>query len=233
MTDRHVGTIMSAPGDKTMNRKIASVIVAASFAIASPGSAATIAGLFNTGVGADGTAPLAVGTADAHYVLNGGTSSPIVYANPFYTTPGDAAYISAQDGGGFATSVNFYSLAFDLTGDDPSTAVISGRFAADDAVEIFLNNVDTGIGVNGFGVLTPFSVASGFVSGQNVLAFRVTDIQGPPSALVVDRIEGSVRPQATGAVPEPASWAMMLFGIGGVGYAVRRRPKIVIRTRAA
>ncbi|WP_375391757.1 PEP-CTERM sorting domain-containing protein [uncultured Sphingomonas sp.] len=66
-------------------------------------------------------------------------------------------------------------------------------------------------------MLTLFSVASGFVSGQNVLAFWVIDIAGPPSALVVDRIEGSVQPQATGAVPEPAGWAMMLFGFGGVG----------------
>lgn len=42
MTDRHAGTVMSAPGDKTMNMKIAGDIVAASFAIASPGSAATM-----------------------------------------------------------------------------------------------------------------------------------------------------------------------------------------------
>lgn len=30
-----------------------------------------------------------------------------------------------------------------------------------------------------------------------------------------------------GAVPEPASWAMMLLGFGGVGLAVRRRRKTV------
>ncbi len=28
-----------------------------------------------------------------------------------------------------------------------------------------------------------------------------------------------------GAVPEPATWAMMLLGFGGVGHALRRRPK--------
>ncbi|WP_375391758.1 hypothetical protein [uncultured Sphingomonas sp.] len=42
--------------------------------------------LFNKGVGADGTTPLAVGTADPHYILNGGTSSP---------TPGSASTVSA------------------------------------------------------------------------------------------------------------------------------------------
>lgn len=29
----------------------------------------------------------------------------------------------------------------------------------------------------------------------------------------------------TGAVPEPASWAMMLLGFGGIGFAMRRRRK--------
>lgn len=30
---------------------------------------------------------------------------------------------------------------------------------------------------------------------------------------------------ATGAVPEPATWALMLAGFGGIGYAMRRRRK--------
>lgn len=30
--------------------------------------------------------------------------------------------------------------------------------------------------------------------------------------------------QATSAVPEPATWAMMLMGFGAVGYSLRRRP---------
>ena len=29
-----------------------------------------------------------------------------------------------------------------------------------------------------------------------------------------------------GAVPEPATWAMMLFGFGAVGYSMRRRPTV-------
>ena len=29
-----------------------------------------------------------------------------------------------------------------------------------------------------------------------------------------------------GAVPEPASWAMMMVGFGGIGYAVRRKKKV-------
>ncbi|WP_186728955.1 PEPxxWA-CTERM sorting domain-containing protein [Sphingomonas panacisoli] len=36
---------------------------------------------------------------------------------------------------------------------------------------------------------------------------------------------------ATTAVPEPASWALMMFGFAGLGYAVRRRPKTSTRIR--
>ena len=35
------------------------------------------------------------------------------------------------------------------------------------------------------------------------------------------------------AVPEPATWALMMLGFGGVGYAVRRKPKVGARVRFA
>ena len=31
---------------------------------------------------------------------------------------------------------------------------------------------------------------------------------------------------SAGAVPEPATWAMMIIGFGGVGGAMRRRSKV-------
>ena len=37
----------------------------------------------------------------------------------------------------------------------------------------------------------------------------------------------------SGAVPEPATWAMMLLGFGGIGGALRRRPKATARIRFA
>lgn len=34
-----------------------------------------------------------------------------------------------------------------------------------------------------------------------------------------------------GAVPELATWSMMILGFGGMGYAMRRRPKVCTRVR--
>lgn len=34
---------------------------------------------------------------------------------------------------------------------------------------------------------------------------------------------------AVAAVPEPASWAMLILGMGAVGFAMRRRPKFTTR----
>ena len=35
-------------------------------------------------------------------------------------------------------------------------------------------------------------------------------------------------PEATGAIPEPATWAMMLLGFGGLGSVLRRRRSRVV-----
>nr|WP_240047570.1 PEPxxWA-CTERM sorting domain-containing protein [Sphingomonas panacisoli] len=43
----------------------------------------------------------------------------------------------------------------------------------------------------------------------------------------------TISPVAAGAVPEPATWAMMLAGFGAIGFAMRRRPKVATRVRFA
>jgi hypothetical protein len=39
--------------------------------------------------------------------------------------------------------------------------------------------------------------------------------------------------QIVSPVPEPGTWAMMLIGFGGLGYSMRRRPKLSARIRFA
>ena len=40
-------------------------------------------------------------------------------------------------------------------------------------------------------------------------------------------LTGSITP-VTGAVPEPATWGMMILGMAAVGYAMRRRQKVTV-----
>lgn len=59
----------------------------------------------------------------------------------------------------------------------------------------------------------------------NVGTFALTSIVSGSSSLRISAV--------TAAVPEPASWAMMLVGFGSIGYAMRRRAKVRTTVRFA
>lgn len=42
-------------------------------------------------------------------------------------------------------------------------------------------------------------------------------------------VNASIENEALSAVPEPASWAMMILGMGAVGYMLRHRQKMTTR----
>jgi hypothetical protein len=64
----------------------------------------------------------------------------------------------------------------------------------------------------------------GFNSTTPVSFVQITAINGAViSSIGQFRIEGV---QMAGAVPEPATWAMMLFGFGAVGYSMRSRRRV-------
>ena len=201
---------------------LAAALVLATFASAGA-HAATITGLFDTGVDGSGT-PLAEGATDTHWVLNG-SDSPVVYDNPAYTLTSDARFIAAQADGGYTVNPNTYTLSFDLSGLNAATAQLSGNFEADNYASVYLNDHliaqdFQGTTTANFQSFTPFSSgASNFVSGVNTLRFVVTDT-GPPSAFLVSGLSGTA---SVAGVPEPATWAMMLLGFGGLGALVRRR----------
>jgi hypothetical protein len=60
-----------------------------------------------------------------------------------------------------------------------------------------------------------------FTAGTYRLTFNGT-------STVAGADSGTVTIAAAGAVPEPATWAMMLLGFGGIGMAMRRRRKPVL-----
>ncbi len=79
-------------------------------------------------------------------------------------------------------------------------------------------------------------------SGQNFFGF-LADSPTPISKIQIDamgstqiasigqfRVEGI---NAVGAVPEPSTWMLMLLGMAGVGFAMRRKEKQTLRVRYA
>ncbi|MEH2530069.1 hypothetical protein V1277_003556 [Bradyrhizobium sp. AZCC 1588] len=194
-------------------------------------SAATITGLFNTGVDGSGNALDNDGLADFNYFITASNNGApintpaVTYTNPAYV-PNDAnsRWISTGPSGAPGNGTVDFTLTFDLTGLNAATAQISGSWGADNFGTIFLNGVNTGITTGTFGFLSflsPFAINSWFVSGTNTLTFQILDLD-LPLAFRVDNISGTAD-VLTAAVPEPSTWAMMLLGFAGVGFIAYRR----------
>jgi hypothetical protein len=216
---------------------IAAAVLLAAFSTA---NAASITGLANTGVGAGGA-------KDTNYTLTAvsdpwiGTTTPVITldntwpVNPWMANSATSKWITptASQGQSFDawnTGTYTYSLSFDLTGYNASTASFSGRVAADNTVKVLLNNVEIGSG-NGFTDWSSFSTASitgasatsAFLSGANQLDFVVTNWAqngGNPTGLRVEFDASSVA-----AVPEPETYGMLLAGLALVGAVARRRQR--------
>ena len=200
--------------------------------LAAPAWADPIAGLFNTGVDANGQKLPANGAFDTHYVFTpagGLVGTPAVtYTNGAYLTDPNGVFIapSSTGAGGSGT----YSLSFTLLPTQLSSAQLSGSFAADNGASVFLNGTLLTTHLTpapgdfpAFQSLFAFSAGSAaFTAGINVLSFQVTDYDAP-TALLVTNLQGTT---ATAAVPEPATWGMMILGFGAMGYAMRRRAKV-------
>ena len=79
-----------------------------------------------------------------------------------------------------------------------------------------------------FNQLHQFGANSGFLQGLNTLQFVVHDT-GSPMAFRTDDMSLTAN---VSAVPEPATWAMMIVGFGLVGATVRRRSLAFATVRA-
>jgi hypothetical protein len=190
---------------------------------------APITTLYNTGVNNSGSV-LANNAPDPHYTLI--APSPVVgptfartSASGFPISPGGPWVGDNTTSRWITPSLNAtgpngnytYRTTFDLTGLDPSTASITGRWATDNpGLDILINGVSTGqVNTIGFTAFTPFSINTGFTSGINTLDFIVQE-QGVVTGLRVE-MTGT----AAAAVPEPFS--LGIFGTLTLGVVARRR----------
>ena len=108
--------------------------------------------------------------------------------------------------------------SFSLTSIDVATA-FSGGSATSLTIQGFLNNVLTGtVSISSLG---QFQTVSGSAFGT--VDYLVFDGTGGDGGFELDNaVFGAV----TAAVPEPASWALMIVGFGMVGGALRRRASL-------
>jgi hypothetical protein len=198
--------------------------------------AAAIPGLYNTGVD-NSNALLAGGASDPHWtVIYGGgptIAAAVVMSDgnlfgggggllPWMLNGPNSKWISIADSVNVPTGLVTYEIMFDLTGFDPSSAVINGSMTADaNVVDVLINGAGTSqsTGFNQWDSLHGFTVNSGFQSGLNVLSFEVLHEDGVFDAFRA-QLSGTATTAAAG-VPEPGT--LILMGAGLVVAASLKR----------
>jgi uncharacterized repeat protein (TIGR01451 family) len=170
----------------------------------------TVPGVFNTGVDPN-AALLPDGAVDPHYALlatsPGGAGPAFVVlqngfpvGNPWIADGPNSKWIGtpADQSGSSALGTYDYQTTFNLTGFDPTSAVLTGQWAADDqGTNILLNGTPTATatGFPGYSAYHPISISGPFVSGVNTLDFIVPNTGGP-AGLRVDNLQVTANPTA-------------------------------------
>ena len=136
---------------------------------------------------------------------NGVGSGSVTTSTSFLGGATDLDFTDAEVWAGATLSFNAGTNAFELSGGTVHELTLTGNDFFETA---FGNNIPLFAGENNYIVFTGNSGSNGSYGGQATFV-----------------------PEA--AVPEPATWAMMLFGFGAIGFAMRRRRKENVRVRFA
>lgn len=202
--------------------------------------------VYNTGVNSSGVSLPNGTTPDPHYSLisvpsGSATTLVLTSAGGWPIAPGiwlpdtsTSAWIRPNNGGTSGTDLDpvgtyVFRTTFDLTGLNPATAVISGRWSTDNSgTGILINGTNTGNPGTAFNQFqlgyVNFTIAAGFVSGLNTLDFVVsngTGASGNPVGLRVEFLSATAA-----AVPEPATviaGALLLLPFGASMVRIVRR----------
>ncbi|HAC63668.1 MAG TPA: hypothetical protein DCF68_09055 [Cyanothece sp. UBA12306] len=171
--------------------------------------AANISGLYTTGVDDLGNL-LPVGIPDNHYtILETGSNAITMNSHPWLPNGPNSLWLWENSNGLPTFVTRTFRTTFDLTGLDPSTASITGRWITDDSgLDIRINGISTGQTSGGENIFD-FNITNGFVSGINTLDFVVQDA-GVISAFRVTEISGTAF--SFQSVPESSN----LVGVWGI-----------------
>ena len=169
------------------------------------------------------TAALALGTAAQAATTVSSVNTDTALDGSFITAFSDANEVAGLDGL-FTETLDFTTLAGFLGIRVDTSADMIGGPNDTDLTRVFL----TGTGIASPLDITPAAFSTDLdeayrLSNLPVLAGNYTlTVQGRPAALNSGFTGQLVFRAATSAVPEPGTWAMMLLGMGAVGWALRR-----------
>jgi hypothetical protein len=186
-----------------MKKILAAVGVAAAMAMAPSAQAATCVD--------PGTETCTITPADNEFTVSGN-----IFSGPVSATIGRSG-ISA---GNF---IDTYLFEIPQTGTGSgsiSTSASGGLFTATDLdfTSVTVNGLAATLSTNGlveFAGITGVPIVPGVVN--RIVVSGLSRGQGSYGG------NASFTPAATPGVPEPSTWAMMLFGFGAVGFGMRRR----------
>jgi hypothetical protein len=168
------------------------------------------------------TFEIQVASGQAYINGAGATGSADAAANNFVAFGGgDAANISTLSQAFSTVAGQVYNFSFDFGAFGVSTtqtlqvglfdALSGATLATFTTADVGSYNLDT--------LFTNSDFNFTALSGSTRVDFT---LKGSPTASV----DGLLDNVSVAAVPEPATWAMMLFGFGAVGYSMRRRSNL-------
>ena len=220
-------------------KPLAGIAAFALFAVASPASAATLLQYDfanNSGVTATETPSLVAANLTGNAFARG-TGLTAVSAGGAFNSSGWGIYTSNPNdyltfgfsvADGYTASVN--QVVFGQQRSNTGPTSMSLLASVDGGAFTNLGNftVNTNFNSNTF----DFAALTGtesvvFRIVSNITAGGTFRVQNPASGPV--SINGDVAQIPTGVVPEPATWAMMIGGIGLAGGALRRRRSVSVR----
>jgi hypothetical protein len=212
-----------------MKLKLLAAAAAGALALTTAGSAGAVQYLLQFsdafGTGNFGTVDVTGSATDLHFVVN-------VAPNFIIDT-----------GSHFAVSMNLAGSGFALTGAPAGFTLTTSATptltnAPFTGFDVALNCGDPACGPGGS---APFGTSLTFdITGASLGVLLADPFQGHPINFAVDVLNSSFPAGAntgvvggglgtvTNPIPEPATWAMMILGFGGIGTMLRRRRSLAL-----
>jgi len=187
--------------------KMLALAAAATMAITAPAMAATITYTFTGTFSGVNGGPFA--NVDATFTGTADTADVQAFGPGTFVTPLASLQAVSPTAGTFnlTSPAFFFKNSFGYVGIQFNALDNSSYFSGDNALLI---NYDGASNV----ATTPISYFSGIDATFDTDRGSVT---------ITSAVNGTFAASVAGAVPEPATWAMMIGGFGMVGGAVRRR----------